>query len=151
MEAVYVHDAAAYAAVVDPGLFDWEKGAVVVVADGPAKGRTIRDEGERGGAELRAVCCGVLCWPVKWPWAVVQRGELSWCHHGAHGSAARPPAPFAPLPLPRPAIPPACLALHAGKKNWVGTNEWQGLPAIQVAVGVRSQQLVDWVLDRMMR
>lgn len=45
MEAVYVHDAAALAAVVDPTLFDWEAGAVVVVTDGPAKGRTIRDEG----------------------------------------------------------------------------------------------------------
>lgn len=47
MEAVYVHDAAALAAVVDPGLFDWEQGGgVLVVTDGPAKGRTIRDEGE---------------------------------------------------------------------------------------------------------
>lgn len=45
MEAVYVHDAAALAAVVDPSLFDWAEGAVVVVTDGPAKGRTIRDEG----------------------------------------------------------------------------------------------------------
>lgn len=45
MDAVYVHDAAAFAAVVDPSLFDWEQGGVLVVADGPAKGRTIRDEG----------------------------------------------------------------------------------------------------------
>jgi inosine-uridine nucleoside N-ribohydrolase len=45
MHAVYVHDAAAFAAVVDPSLFGWEEGAVVVVTDGPAKGRTIRDEG----------------------------------------------------------------------------------------------------------
>ncbi|KAL4440556.1 hypothetical protein ABPG75_003557 [Micractinium tetrahymenae] len=82
MEAVYVHDTAALAAVVDPALFDWEEGGVVVVTDGPAKGRTIRDEGH---------------------------------------------------------------------KRWVGTNEWQGLPAIKVALGVRSERLVSWVLDRMAR
>jgi hypothetical protein len=45
MEAVYVHDAAAFAAVVDPGLFEWQQGGVLVVTEGPAKGRTIRDEG----------------------------------------------------------------------------------------------------------
>ena len=50
MEAVYVHDAAALAAVVDPSLFDWEQGGgVLVVTDGPAKGRTIRDEGGQAG------------------------------------------------------------------------------------------------------
>lgn len=37
----------------------------------------------------------------------------------------------------------------AGHKRWVGTNEWQGLPAVKVALGVRSEQLVGWVLDRM--
>jgi hypothetical protein len=33
----------------------------------------------------------------------------------------------------------------------VGSNEWQGLPAVKVALGVRSQQLVECVLDRMTR
>ena len=54
MEAVYVHDAAAFAAVLDPSLFEWREGAVVVVTDGPAKGRTIRDEGELLAACLPA-------------------------------------------------------------------------------------------------
>lgn len=45
MDAVFTHDAAALAAVVDPSLFSWLDGAVVVVSDGPAKGRTIMDEG----------------------------------------------------------------------------------------------------------
>lgn len=56
MEAVYVHDAAALAAVVDPALFDWHRGGVLVVTDGPAKGRTIRDEGGHArAAALRRV------------------------------------------------------------------------------------------------
>ncbi len=46
MDAVFVHDAAAFAAVVDPSLFEWHEGGVLVVTEGPAKGRTIRDEGE---------------------------------------------------------------------------------------------------------
>ncbi|PSC71961.1 putative uridine nucleosidase 2 [Micractinium conductrix] len=82
MEAVYMHDATALAAVVRPDLFEWHAGAVLVVADGPAKGRTIRDE---------------------------------------------------------------------GKKRWVGANEWQGLPAVKVALGVRGSEVVEWVLDRMTR
>ena len=45
MDAVYTHDAAAFAAVVEPSLFTWLEGAVVVVSDGVAKGRTIVDEG----------------------------------------------------------------------------------------------------------
>lgn len=45
MAGVYVHDATALAAVVRPELFEWHKGAVLVVTDGPAKGHTIRDEG----------------------------------------------------------------------------------------------------------
>jgi inosine-uridine nucleoside N-ribohydrolase len=45
MDAVYTHDAAALAAVVEPSLFTWVEGAVVVVADGVAKGHTILDEG----------------------------------------------------------------------------------------------------------
>jgi inosine-uridine nucleoside N-ribohydrolase len=46
MDAVYTHDAAALAAVIEPSLFTWVEGAVVVVADGVAKGRTILDEGQ---------------------------------------------------------------------------------------------------------
>ena len=41
MDAVFVHDAAALAAVVQPEMFEWCDGKVVVVADGPAKGKTI--------------------------------------------------------------------------------------------------------------
>lgn len=44
MDAVYVHDAAAFAAVLRPDLFDWKEGKIVVVADGPCKGRTVLDE-----------------------------------------------------------------------------------------------------------
>lgn len=47
MNAVYVHDAAALAAVIEPQLFDWHQGKVLVVADGPAKGKTILDECKR--------------------------------------------------------------------------------------------------------
>ncbi len=48
MDAVYTHDAAAFAAVVDPSLFTWLEGAVVVMSEGVAKGRTIVDEGKAG-------------------------------------------------------------------------------------------------------
>ena len=34
-----------HAAAVDPSLFTWHQGAVVVVTDGPAKGHTIMDQG----------------------------------------------------------------------------------------------------------
>lgn len=51
MEKIYVHDAAAFAAVVQPSLFNWHSGKVLVVADGPARGRTIIDECE----------CSLLC------------------------------------------------------------------------------------------
>lgn len=44
MDAVFVHDAAALAAVVRPDFFGWKKGKVIVVADGPAKGKTVMDE-----------------------------------------------------------------------------------------------------------
>jgi len=46
IDGVHVHDAAAFAAVIDPSLFQWHDGKVLVVADGPAKGRTIMDECE---------------------------------------------------------------------------------------------------------
>lgn len=123
MEAVYVHDAAALAAVLDPSLFEWHEGAVVVVTDGPAKGRTIRDE----GGWVAGVClpwAHVLACPAfdrSWPACIVKSVLL------------------------------APLYNAAGLKRWVGCNEWQGLPAVKVALGVRSQQLVEWVLDRMTR
>lgn len=47
MDAVYVHDATALTAVIRPELFTWVDGKVLVVADGPAKGRTILDECKR--------------------------------------------------------------------------------------------------------
>jgi inosine-uridine nucleoside N-ribohydrolase len=47
MEAVFVHDAAALAAVVAPQLFDWTCGRVLVVEDGPARGRTVLDDLKR--------------------------------------------------------------------------------------------------------
>ena len=56
--------------------------------------------------------------------------------------------PSPPLLSPRPPCPPPC---PAGKKRWVGANEWQGLPAVKVALGVRGSEVVEWVLDRMTR
>lgn len=47
MDAVFVHDAAAFAAVVRPDFFEWKDGKVLVVADGPARGRTVLDECKR--------------------------------------------------------------------------------------------------------
>lgn len=44
MNAVFVHDAAALAAVVRPDLFKWETGKVLVVSEGPVKGKTVMDE-----------------------------------------------------------------------------------------------------------
>eukprot|EP00887_Chlorella_sp_A99_P002299 scaffold10.g2299.t1 len=82
MEAIYLHDPTAVAAVVAPQLFKWEEGAVVVVDDGPAKGRTIREQ--------------------------VQ-------------------------------------------KSWVGSNEWQARPKVKVALGVQSQEVTQWILERLTR
>lgn len=47
--------------------------------------------------------------------------------------------------------PPTSPPSATGHKQWVGVNDWQGLPAVQVALGVRSGELTDWVLDRMTR
>jgi uridine nucleosidase len=47
MDAVFVHDAAALAAVIHPEWFEWHDGKVVVVAEGPAKGLTVMDECKR--------------------------------------------------------------------------------------------------------
>ena len=120
-----MHDAAAFAAVLDPSLFEWREGAVVVVTDGPAKGRTIRDEGE--------FLAGCLPAGVR---------ALAACSCG-HSAPCCASASLITCAAPHP---PA-----AGLKRWVGSNEWQGLPAVKVALGVRSQQLVEWVLDRMTR
>lgn len=38
---------------------------------------------------------------------------------------------------------------YTGKRDWVGVNAWSDLPRIKVALGVRSEELVRWVLDRM--
>lgn len=47
MEGIFLHDAAAFVAVVRPELFEWRAGKVVVVEDGPARGQTILDRLER--------------------------------------------------------------------------------------------------------
>lgn len=129
MDAVFVHDAAALAAAVDPSLFDWQPGGVLVVADGPAKGRTIRDE-------------GAPRWGGLWRGAAVpgrpggRRGRRGGC---------------TPAALNGLYIRTHAHSTSAGKKNWVGDNDWLPLPPIQVALGVRSEALVAWVLDRMGR
>lgn len=46
MDGVFVHDATALAAAIHPELFTWHRGAVVVLADGPARGHTIVDGGK---------------------------------------------------------------------------------------------------------
>lgn len=38
---------------------------------------------------------------------------------------------------------------HAGNKNWVGMNDWQGRPAIRVATKVDAKALTELVLERM--
>ena len=47
MDSVFVHDAAALAAVIKPEFFEWHPGKVVVVAHGAAKGKTLLDECKR--------------------------------------------------------------------------------------------------------
>jgi len=53
MDAVYVHDAAALAAVIQPSLFEWQRGKVLVVSEGPARGRTVLDECECAAGDTR--------------------------------------------------------------------------------------------------
>lgn len=43
LDCCFVHDGAAFAAVVRPELFEWAEGAVVVAADGPTRGHTLMD------------------------------------------------------------------------------------------------------------
>ena len=47
MEGIFLHDAAAFTAVVRPEFFDWKEGKVVVVEDGAARGLTVMDRLER--------------------------------------------------------------------------------------------------------
>jgi uridine nucleosidase len=54
MDSVFVHDASALAAVIKPELFEWYEGKVLVVADGPAKGKTILDECKRAWVGVNA-------------------------------------------------------------------------------------------------
>ena len=54
MDSVFVHDASALAAVIKPELFDWHQGKVLVVAEGPAKGKTILDECKRDWVGVNA-------------------------------------------------------------------------------------------------
>ena len=44
---MYLHDPAAFAAVIAPELFTWRSGAVRVVTDGLTRGLTIMDEGKK--------------------------------------------------------------------------------------------------------
>lgn len=60
-------------------------------------------------------------------------------------------SPLPPHPIYSPHSSPHFTLYPVGKKNWVGINEWMGLPKVHVATGVDSQRLVDWVLDRMGR
>jgi uridine nucleosidase len=47
MDAMYLHDPTALAALVAPSLFTWMEGAVVVATDGVLKGATVVDQGEK--------------------------------------------------------------------------------------------------------
>lgn len=38
-----------------------------------------------------------------------------------------------------------------GKREWVGDNAWKELPVMKVALGVKSNEVVAWVIDRMTR
>jgi uridine nucleosidase len=45
MDAVYVHDPAAFAAVLRPSLFTWRQGQVRVLTESVARGMTVMDVG----------------------------------------------------------------------------------------------------------
>lgn len=47
MEAMFLHDPAAFAAVIAPEQFTWKTGAVRVVTEGLACGATIMDVGNK--------------------------------------------------------------------------------------------------------
>ena len=44
---MYLHDPAAFAAVIAPELFTWRSGAIRVVTEGLARGLTLMDEGKK--------------------------------------------------------------------------------------------------------
>lgn len=44
---MYLHDPAAFAAVIAPELFTWRSGAIRVATDGLARGLTLMDEGKK--------------------------------------------------------------------------------------------------------
>lgn len=80
MEGIYLHDAAAFTAVLHPEYFEWHSGKVLVVTDGPAKGHIIMDRLQR---------------------------------------------------------------------SWIGSNAWDDCVTIQVALGVDSPKVVEFVKERM--
>lgn len=80
MDAVHMHDPTAFVAVVRPELFEWHEGEVIVLTDGPGKGKTIID---------------------------------------------------------------------MGQKQWVGSNEWQGLPKVKVALEAKCDEIVAFAVERM--
>ena len=47
LDGMYLHDPAAFAAVIAPELFTWRSGAVRVVTDGLTRGLTLMDEGKK--------------------------------------------------------------------------------------------------------
>ena len=68
------------------------------------------------------------------PAGPLQGGRTGWAATSSQCPCAAVPAVYA-----------------AGRKNWVGSNEWQGRPKVQVALRVQSQQVSDWILDRLGR
>lgn len=48
MEAIFLHDPTAMAALLKPELFTWERGAVRVATDGVTQGQTVMDGEEEG-------------------------------------------------------------------------------------------------------
>lgn len=56
--------------------------------------------------------------------------------------------------LANPGAPNSTLlsSTPAGRKNWVGVNEWQARPPARVALGVfKSEAVTAWVLERLTR
>ena len=47
IEAIFAHDPTAFIAAVQPELFTWRGGAVRVISEGFAKGKTLQDPGRK--------------------------------------------------------------------------------------------------------
>lgn len=47
IEAIFAHDPTAFIAALRPELFSWRDGAVRVIPDGFAKGKTLQDPGRK--------------------------------------------------------------------------------------------------------